>query len=48
MNTMLIIMFAAIGLGLFGKRFEGREMRAVAIIAATLAVAYFVRPTLMT
>jgi hypothetical protein len=48
MNMMLYAVFAAVAFGLFGRRFQSREMRIVVIVATTLTVAYFIRPTLMT
>jgi len=48
MNLMLLLIFASIGVGLFGQRWKQREMRIVVLIATALTVTYFVRPMYMT
>jgi hypothetical protein len=48
MNVMLLAMFAAIGVGLLGRRFARRETQLVILIAVGMALAYFLRPTYMT
>jgi hypothetical protein len=45
---MLIVLFAAIGLGLFGHRIRYPEMRLVVALATLFMLAYLVHPSLMT
>jgi len=48
-NLMLIVLFASIGVGLFGNRIgPHRERRLIVGIATALTVIYFIRPAYMT
>jgi hypothetical protein len=48
MNIMLVAIFAAMGVGLFAKGYEGRAWKLVLTIPVLLTLAYFVHPAYMT
>jgi hypothetical protein len=48
MNMMLLLIFASVGVGLFGRRLERRAPTLAIVIATALTLIYFFRPAYMT